>query len=107
MGIHAEAQQEHRNTSEYAAGFQDKKNVPDKVKSAMKSRMKRYFGHIEYDELTDLREVRNCRVENEFATAFIASFEGTDYSDHSFLGSGDYEASRRRTLFSRLQSAVH
>lgn len=44
--------------SDYAKSYQTKKNVPEKVVSAMKhSLLNKYFGYVEFDELTDISKM--------------------------------------------------
>ena len=50
---------------DYAKSFMLKKNIPQKVLEAMKtSGFNDYFGFVEYDEETDIKQV--CEVEKEF-----------------------------------------
>lgn len=76
-----EAEKEKKMATNYARAFETKKNIPLKVKKAMKtSKFNKFFGYVEFDELVDLEKIE--QIEKEFL-AFADMFNIEEYKDHS------------------------
>lgn len=72
--LYEEAESENEKT--YARSYEDKKNIPSKVIAAMQtSKFLKHFTYVEYDEMTDLTEIRS--IENEFDR--VANYLGLKY----------------------------
>lgn len=62
--IKTESEMEYSNSSDYAASYETKKNIPEKIINAMKkSLFNEYFGYVEFDCLTDLKAMEQIQQE--------------------------------------------
>lgn len=62
--ITAEIESEIQTERDYAASYETKKNIPQKVQDKMKNTIfLNYFGYVEFDELTDLEKVEQIEKE--------------------------------------------